>query len=430
VLIPLELDVLRSRWEAMREPDAAVRKRLRATLEARARAAPPAELRVVAARRVPTRLLRRRVLVVAAFLLVIGLTTAASFGVHVPVIDFWSADKVAHSSRVYRDFATLDQGAPAGMATGVVPGETRKVGTIGGATLWVAPTRDGGFCILVGGGGGCDRTGTVPLNVTLSATSPPAGASPMTTPANEFATAVSGYVNGRWADALELRFEDGTTERPPLVWVSKPIDAGFFHVRTTASQRRPGHVLVAAVAETDNGTVISTQPLDRSQPQAPPSDAIVADSRTALRIETRDGPALLLRAPTRYEGRCVWLEFAGRPRVVAPCLIKNYARDGFEWRFVQSEDDVLVVGAVPPNYARVRIGYADGKETEIEPTRDGLDSWLLYELPAAQLRHGAEVTAVSAVTTEGNVIGGALPPELLAQRCYSPLPSPAAARCP
>ena len=76
------------------------------------------------------------------------------------------------------------------MATGVIPGETRKVGTIEGEALWVAPTSEGGFCTLLGGGGGCDRTGTVPLDITLSAAVVPPGKSPGRTPPNEIATAI------------------------------------------------------------------------------------------------------------------------------------------------------------------------------------------------------------------------------------------------
>jgi hypothetical protein len=51
------------------------------------------------------------------------------------------------------------------MATDVIPNETRKVATFGKATLWVAPTRQGGFCFDLGGQGGCDRLGTVPLSI-------------------------------------------------------------------------------------------------------------------------------------------------------------------------------------------------------------------------------------------------------------------------
>jgi hypothetical protein len=441
-----ELSILRERWESI-DPDEETRERVRPRLVGRF-AKPQLTLSSPEAKKFIRRPLNRRMIVAAAFLLVAAATTAFSFGVHLPKIDFWSSGKVDHNSRIYRDFATLDVGAPAGMASGVVPAETRKVATIDGATLWVAPTRDGGFCTLFGHTGGCDRTGTVPLDATFEAAEAtpqsvprsgkmsPAnargGRSPQKTPAGGIAAStVSGYVNGRWSDELELRFADGTRVRPPLVWVSKPIDAGFFFYRTTAAQRQPGHELNSVVARTDNGTVISTQSLEPTREQSPPEDAVADQARDVAKIATRDGTAVLRRAPTRYDGRCAWLDFGARHYDVGPCLPANYARDGFEWRFVHSADDVVLVGAVPPSYALVNIRYADGTAARVTPIADGLDSWILFQIPLQHLQRSTEVTAVSAVTVDGRQVATEpLPPALLQQPCYGPLPIADPNRCP
>jgi hypothetical protein len=424
-----ELSGIRALWDAIPDPDEKTQQRVRHRLTAAA--APPPSLTAEKPAKLLRRPLSRRVLIAAAALLVAAGATAFSFGVHVPVIDFWSSSKVNHGSRIYRDFKLLDVGAPPGMATGVLPGETRKVATIDGATLWVAPTKDGGFCTLFGHTGGCDRTGTVPLSLTFTAANVPPGRSPLTTPPEEIASIVSGYVNGRWADALELRFTDGKRVRPPLVWVSKPIDAGFFYYRTSPEEREPGHALAAAVALTDDGTVITAERFPPTAESSPPEDAITDRARALLKIESRDETAVLRRAPTRYDGRCGWLDFAGRHFDVGPCLPENYARDGFEWRFVHSSDDVLLVGAVPPTYRSIVIGYADGSKTEIRPTRDGLDSWFVFEIPADHLRRSNEVTVVSAIDGEGRRLETKpLPQALLQQPCEGPLPIPDPSDCP
>ncbi|SRR6266498_242824 len=242
-----ELDALRDLWKAAPEPDEQTRADARATLfdeiqgateldalgdlwqsapeadeEARiaARARLFAEIGAASGRALPTltpshrRLHRGRlglVLAVMVILVLLLASVAVAFGLH--LIVFEEAEKAPSGSPIFENFAEFPVGAPPGMDPGVLPSETRRVATFGDVALWVAPTREGGFCwVFVENVGSCDRLGTMPLGVTWSgsATGPP--------PARSFAagvvTQLSGYVNARWADALEIRFEDGDVIKP------------------------------------------------------------------------------------------------------------------------------------------------------------------------------------------------------------------------
>jgi hypothetical protein len=286
-------------------------------------------------RRAPSPAWRKRRWVLAAAIagvIVVSVTAAFTFGL--PILDFWQAQKAPPESRVVKNFAVLDQGAPQGMATDVIPHETRKVATFGDAILWIAPTKQGGFCTDLGGEGGCDRLGTVPLNVSWAVEHSGPAPEPdrvAITPGSDrtfgglpVVDQVSGYVNARWANDLEIRFEDGDVIRPHVVWVSKPIEAGFFLQSIPAAHRRAGHLISEIVALDADGKVITSDSLGRNRSAGPPADAIVDREKQVAAIETAAGQVALRTAPTRYEGRCAWLEFDGEAIPATPCLPKGY----------------------------------------------------------------------------------------------------------
>ena len=95
---------------------------------------------------------RRQRLALAALAgvpILIALLVAPAFGLGRGVLPFFGAEKAPQP--VVLDFTSLfSTGAPPGMDPGVIASETRKVGVwqFEGKvhTLWVAPTREGGFC--------------------------------------------------------------------------------------------------------------------------------------------------------------------------------------------------------------------------------------------------------------------------------------------
>ncbi len=350
-----ELHALREAWLALPEPDeraeASARHKLFEEIDrerSNGRAA-----RFSLSRLAPRNHRSRfRLLLTAAVVLLVLLVGAAfTFGLGLPELDFGQAEKAPPDSRVVKNFGVLDQGAPPGMATDVIPNETRKVGTFGEQSLWVAPTKQGGFCTDLGGGGGCDRLGTVPLSVSwaIERSGPMPGAD-KTYGGLPVVDQINGYVNARWADALEVRFEDGEVIKPRLLWVSKPIEAGFYLQTIPLRHRQPGHLISAVVALDREGNLVASDSLGRDRAHAPPADAILDQAQESTRIETRAGPAVLRTAPTRYEGRCGWLEFAGETHSFG-CAFKGYGNEGFAWGFVHAPNDILIFGSAAPNYA-------------------------------------------------------------------------------
>jgi hypothetical protein len=357
--------------------------------------------------------------IVVAFLLV-----APAVGIRIPVLDFWSADKAP--PKVVQDFESLGEGAPPGMDPGAIPGETRKVSLPDGSTLWVAPTKHGGFCTLGTRSGGCDKLGTWPLGVSWGASrlARPPGKSPLgRIPITAF-DLLEGHANSRFVDSVEIRFADGEIERPALTWVSEPIHQGFFVYRIPEEHRRPGHEIEAVVGlDADGGVVVDATRPGAEALREVPRDAVVDERKERARISTSRGEAVVWEAPTRYEGRCAWLELPGRVYPFVPCMAEGYRYGLFAVRFVPTTDDVLVVGWVESRYARVEVEFADGSKLALEP-RSG---FILSELPAANLVRGHEAVAI----VGRDATGRELPPRIPVQaaygrgRCFGPLPNAA-----
>jgi hypothetical protein len=204
----------------------------------------------------PRRLLRTAAIAAVAAALI----AVPAFAIGGRVIDFFSAEPAPE--RIVKNFATLDVGAPAGMATDVVPGQTRKVLAIGGgedrvATLFVAPTRAGGFCVAVetarGGSVGCDanRELSVGLGTTIPGPVSPAGT------IERGPVLVSGHVTLQDAASIHLRYQDGETVEIPLTWVSPPIDAGFFVYAVPAEHWSRGHLPQAIIVRAEDGAELA-----------------------------------------------------------------------------------------------------------------------------------------------------------------------------
>lgn len=267
----------------------------------------------------PKRWRPARVALVLAALALCLLIVAPAVGIDVPRLDFWKAEKAPQ--KVVQDFETLSEGAPPGMDPGAIPGETRKVTLADGQTLWVAPTRHGGFCTSGRTGGGCDKLGTNPMSVSWYADRIPAGQAPRLPPSGLYEW-IGGHVNGKYADGVEVRFTDGRSERPALAWVSEPINAGFFHYAIPDNGRE-----IASVDALDaDGRVIARDDGGREPLEAPQPDAVVEERQVALQLPTDRGDAVIWKAPTRYEGRCTWFEFRRTKIPVGRCMAKGYER--------------------------------------------------------------------------------------------------------
>jgi hypothetical protein len=254
---------------------------------------------------------RRRALVIAVLLAIVALIAAPALALRFGVIDFSHAEPA--SPRVVKQFFSLSEGAPKGMDPQAIPGETRLVGEIGGHTLWVAPTKPGGLCYEWSqASGGCEALGTVPLSVSWASDE-----APDPTSRGSF-EGVDGFVRTRWADDVEIKLDDGSTVHPQMLWISPPINAGFFFYQA------PKGRTIESVLALKNDKVMTADTSGTGAPPGPHPFADLSKRKEQARIETADGVATLWVAPTATEGRCTWLQFRNEEIAVVPCLPKGY----------------------------------------------------------------------------------------------------------
>jgi hypothetical protein len=138
---------------------------------------------------------------------------------------------------IERSFAELDADAPPELATGVAASQTRKLVLPGDVALWIAPTNRGGFCLFVEGGGGqCDTARALEFWPTFSI----GGDYSHQGVIENGPVLIDGSTTLDDAASVEVQFEDGSSVTIPVVWVTTPIDAGFFGYDVPAANLRVG----------------------------------------------------------------------------------------------------------------------------------------------------------------------------------------------
>jgi hypothetical protein len=161
-----------------------------------------------------------------AILAVIVATPAFGLQDHLAHL-FSSSNQRRPPELIQRYFRNLD--VYPGGANGVIPSKARiaievRVPGYGTKTIWVAPTRNGGFCSTAG----CDRDRRMPFHTTLVISGPTSRNSQPRPHSWDVHVFLEGDTLIHRAAPVAVQFEDLSWERTPLVWVSRPIDAGFF----------------------------------------------------------------------------------------------------------------------------------------------------------------------------------------------------------
>jgi len=206
--------------------------------------------------RVGTR--RTRLLAAAALLVVMAaaLLATPAFGLRDRIVDLFTVEQPERQrppELIQRYFENLYDARP-DESTGVVAGKARiairlAIPGFGHKTLWVAPTRAGGFCSNVG----CNRTTSKSFETQLEIGGPTSRNSQPIPGSRDQHVFFKGDTTLPKARGIAIRFEDGSFERTPLVWVSKPIDAGFFLYLLPKSHWKPGRRPVAIVVDDAKG---------------------------------------------------------------------------------------------------------------------------------------------------------------------------------
>lgn len=239
-------------------------------------------------RRVPA-----RVALVAAVVALAAVVTAVAFGWPQRVVDFFSSPPAP--THVKNWFSAVNAKAPPGMNPLAISGETKKITTrrfnagARGArprlhTLYVAPTKGGGFCFQwtrfpirgnCGDGKGIPATAPRwlraygPLWLKLQGSSSTYfwqnGSNPYF---------VFGTVGGGATRKVEARFADGTTATIQPTWVGPPINAGFIAYPVPRSHWDNAHALTSVVALDANGRVIGSR--------SPPGSSVMAGMRMTM----------------------------------------------------------------------------------------------------------------------------------------------------
>jgi hypothetical protein len=216
---------------------------------------------------------RRRAIAAAIAIAVIAtLLATPAFGLLVDLIgrvDVPFAGKAA-PLEVKRDFYDLGLGLPSSIAPQAIASQSRRVASfsIRGRVrvLYVAPTRDGGYCWeITRSMGGCTngKRPTPPHRTSPGYVHPELLGLSYDQPTSHgvpYVATIAGDVRSPKARSLEVDFADGTKQVLPFYFVSKPIDAGFFYASIRGGHDTGSTRAVAVVLRDRRGAVLSRQP--------------------------------------------------------------------------------------------------------------------------------------------------------------------------
>lgn len=299
----------------------------------------------------------------------------SALGLYGQLVDFFSAEPAPE--RVVVHFGQMTARAKIFMGPRVDAEKARKVteATIGGKrrSLYVAPAANGGFCWMwEGNAGSCGRT-ELASERSVSAVS-------LESPSRRGAARISGHVLDPAVLRLEAELADGDRAEVSVVWVSAPIDAGFF-IHEAPSDRNP---IVALVGLDEDGRELYRQEMPRTDPRWEPGpDGLprIADrtkKRTLFDFRDHRGQGwTLVVAPAPGEKTCwAYSRGAGCTSPKHPAIIGGMSP--------QSGASVNLCCAVAEGVTTVELRYQDGTRKTLHP----VDGFLLYVIPPEHYRLG------------------------------------------
>lgn len=319
---------------------------------------------------------RRRWLTLPLAAALAALLVGSAFGLYREIVDFFGAEPAPE--RVVVDFGRMSVHAVEGLGPDVVPEQARQVmeATVRGKrrALYVAPTRSGGFCWLWPNlQGSCGRThaGQSALGVVwLESAEGPA--------------LLSGHLLDPAVERLELRYEDGEKADIPFIWVSKPIDAGFYIFEVPREHLRTGWRAETLVALDHAGDEVARHRFQYSDPRwetgrdGLPRIADRSQKRTLFDFRDHKGVRRTLVVAPAPGGRLCYAYNGG-----SACLSPKFPAtiDSFG---IQGGGVVNVCCAVSEGVAAVELRYQDGERTELAP----VDGFLFYVIPPQHYPRG------------------------------------------
>lgn len=363
--------------------------------------------------------LRAGIAAVAAVFAVLAATPALGLRGHLVHL---FADSEPAPAHVVTEFAQLDVAAPAGMAPGVLAAEARDVlevplSTGEDAVLWVAPTRSGGFCRGLstsgrasGGGGGCDRDRLGRFSPGLSIPGPVGPEGTVLKPP----IVIDGHTLVLQAAQVEIRYQDGDVADTPVVWVSGPINAGFFVYEVPRRHWEAGHRPSILVLDDADGHELarSKSYLDQTlqamsgagvDPNTgAPAQAIAWERRELIAITTEQGTReALWVAPRRGGGQCHWLMSDGRPGREQGCPPPNTEpQPDIAAGLLSGSAPILLEGEVGASVATLELDYRDGDVQRLQ----AVEGFVMGEIPSRHWPRGHRLYELVALDAEGREI--------------------------
>jgi hypothetical protein len=347
-------------------------------------------------RRLPS---RRRTLAVALLIAAaVVFLVAPALGIGPPALDFFAAKHAPKD--VALDFERMNVGAPKGMSPGAIASQTRLVKTyhLHNGHPWplmVAPTRKGTFCFTFGGGGGCSGR-HVPTSHEQGDVD--SGAIGLTIEGAFHSTVLAGYVYDKRIAELQVRFEHGSPVSVPLVWVSPPIDAGFFFYDVSHAQRT--HDRVVAVAALDEHGKELARIASIFHPAFPWANPRNVADLARKHVILRSGPVSIAIAPSRTGGNCWWLQGTAGT-VGGGCAPPRYLTTPMAGGLNHTTWTAFSA-QLQPTVARVELRFQDGSRIELKP----VEGFVLYTIPRAHWPREHRLTAAIAYSSAGRQLSG------------------------
>jgi len=211
---------------------------------------------------------RRMAVVVAATAALALLVVSPAIGLRGHIVRLFS-DAPPAPERVVESLTALEEGAPAlqGGSSTIDAREVldEPVGFDQRAVVWLAPRTGGGFCSLFelqrldgtsqGGGAEC-----VPLMKSrLRFETSLSGSVSSTGEIVSGPVLIDGWVSLAKADSVDVQFEGGEAVALPFVWVSAPVNVGFFVYGVPQTHWQPGHLPTAIVVRDAEGNKIASE---------------------------------------------------------------------------------------------------------------------------------------------------------------------------
>jgi hypothetical protein len=315
------------------------------------------------------------------------------------------------------EFGQMEVGAPRGMAPGVRPHEARRITTVrfdGKAhTLYVAPTKSGGYCyVWTDLGGGCRaRHDRIAKSVYTGGEVGP----------NGLAVLETSFLQGN-GERLVMTFEDGATADIPFVWVSAPIDAGFAVYRVPDAHRRASTRPVSLALYDARGKLIARDSIQGSELLGgpvvqvrgfsglmAPVGGVWAKAKMLFDLRAPNGQRVGLWAMPKRGGGTCYMTNSGSGCSAPRMPLVNLGFNG----------DRLCC-EVSTKVARVEARFQDGARVSLYPK----DGYLVWPIPADHYALGHRLVALVGYDAAGRVIAHGRVPRPVDQRGIYPCKTP------